>query len=63
VGIVTHGAFIDTLIKALTNQLPGPNLYYHHYNTAITRIDFRREGFLDIRYINGFDHLPPELVT
>jgi 2,3-bisphosphoglycerate-dependent phosphoglycerate mutase len=63
VGIVTHGAFIDTLIKALMNQLPGRNLYYHHYNTAITRIDFNPEGVIDIRYINRFDHLPPELVT
>jgi hypothetical protein len=45
------------------NQLPGSNVYYHHYNTAITRVDFNPKGFLDIRYINRFDHLPPELVT
>ena len=63
VAIISHGGFIDALLKALTDQLPSRQLYYHHYNTAITRIDFRPEGPLDIRYINRFDHLPPDLIS
>jgi len=63
IGMVSHGGFIDVLLKALLNQLPRPNIFYHHYNTAITRIDFRPAGPLDIRYINRVGHLPPELVS
>ncbi|HMR62795.1 MAG TPA: histidine phosphatase family protein [Anaerolineae bacterium] len=63
IALVTHGGFIDALIKALTSQLPGIHLFYHHYNTAITRIDFRPGGEVDIRYLNRFDHLPPELIS
>jgi 2,3-bisphosphoglycerate-dependent phosphoglycerate mutase len=64
VGLVSHGTFIDTLLKALTSNLPGSAFYYNHWNTAITRIDFttdQRE--MRIRYINRVDHLPTELVT
>lgn len=63
IAIVSHGGFIDALLKALTSQLPGPHLFYHHYNTGITRVDFREDGRVDIRHINRFDHLPPELIS
>lgn len=61
--IVSHGGFIDALLKALLNQLPGSQVIFHHYNTAITRLDFRSDGRLDIRYLNRVPHLPPELVS
>ena len=54
---------MDTLLKALFNQLPSHHLWYHHYNTAITRIDFDEEGRLHLRYLNRIDHLPPDLVS
>jgi broad specificity phosphatase PhoE len=63
VAIVSHGDFIDLLIKALLNQLPSRRVYYHHYNTAITRINFNSKGGLDIRYMNRIEHLPADLVT
>lgn len=63
VAIVSHGTFIDALIKALFNQLPGRRLWYAHYNTAITRIDFRPSGRLLVRYINRVDHLTLDQVT
>jgi broad specificity phosphatase PhoE len=63
IAIVSHGGFIDVLIKALTSQLPNRHLFFHHYNTAITRIDFRADGTLDFRYINRFDHLPARLIS
>jgi len=63
IAIVTHGTFIDALIKALFNQLPNRSLYYLHYNTAITRIDFTDKDRLIVRYINRVDHLSPDLIT
>ena len=62
VGMVSHGEFIDALIKALLNQLPGYGVYYHHYNTAITRIDFR-DGDTVLLYVNRVAHLPTTLIT
>ena len=68
--IVAHGGFIDALLKALLNQIPThPNdLFYMHYNTSITRIDFHGDGgYRDdafrVHYINRVDHLPQELRT
>ncbi|MCB0192455.1 MAG: histidine phosphatase family protein [Anaerolineae bacterium] len=63
IAIVTHGGFMDALMKAITNQLPNPSLIYHHYNTSITRVDFRPDGKTDLRYINRFDHLPAEMIS
>lgn len=61
--LVTHGTFIDALIKALFSQLPSRSIFYLHYNTAITRIDFVERERLLVRYINRIAHLPPEKVT
>jgi broad specificity phosphatase PhoE len=63
VALVTHGTFVDALIKALLNLLPGERYYHWHYNTGITRFDFIKNGMLIVRYINRISHLPPELVT
>jgi 2,3-bisphosphoglycerate-dependent phosphoglycerate mutase len=64
VALISHGTFLDSLIKALTNNLPGTAFYYNHWNTAITKIDFTTEfREMRIRYINRVDHLPAELVT
>ncbi|HLU11061.1 MAG TPA: histidine phosphatase family protein [Oceanobacillus sp.] len=64
IAIVSHGTFIDALLKALLNQLPSRQFFFLHYNTAITRIDFSgdRERML-VRYINRTAHLPPDLVS
>lgn len=63
VAIVSHGGFIDALLKAFLNQLPNPGTFFHHYNTAITRVDFHPEGGLSFRYQNRIPHLSPELVS
>ncbi len=63
IALVSHGGFLDALLKALFDQLPGRHLFYHHYNTAVTRLDFREDGRLGLRFINRVDHLPPELVS
>ena len=63
IAIVTHAAFSAKLVKALTNQLPGDDTYYHFRNAAVSRFDFEDSGILHIRYLNRVDHLPPEMIT
>ncbi len=65
IAIVSHGGFIDSLLKALFNQLPYPHIFYHHYNTAITRIDFGPADSVElhVRSLNRFDHLPADMIT
>lgn len=63
IAIITHGAFIDGLLNSLLKVARVHPVYYHHDNTGITLIDFRRGGKLSIRFLNRLDHLPPEMVT
>ena len=63
IAIVSHGNFIVALINALTDKLPSEGLYYWHYNTGMTRIDFAANGWMIVRYVNRCDHLPPQWVT
>ncbi len=63
IAIVTHGTFIDSLLKALTNQLPTRSMFYAHYNTAITQVDFLENNQIVFRYVNRTSHLPHALLT
>jgi broad specificity phosphatase PhoE len=63
IAIMSHGTFVDSLIKALFNQLPERQIFYHHYNTGITRLDFMPNGSLFLRYLNRVQHLPPDLIS
>jgi 2,3-bisphosphoglycerate-dependent phosphoglycerate mutase len=61
--LVGHGMFTNLLLKALLNQLPSAGVYYRHYNTGITRVNIEPDGFVELRYLNRVNHLPPELLT
>jgi 2,3-bisphosphoglycerate-dependent phosphoglycerate mutase len=63
IALVTHGNFISALLNALYNNLPSQNLYFWHYNTAFTRVDFVANGWMIVRYANRIAHLPPAWVT
>jgi 2,3-bisphosphoglycerate-dependent phosphoglycerate mutase len=63
IAIVSHGTFIDSLLKALFNQLPSNQLFYQHYNTAVTRVDFAQDGTLFLRFLNRVRHLPPDMIS
>lgn len=63
VALISHGNFLDALIKAFFEQAPGRRLFYQHYNTAITRLDFMPDGLLMLRYLNRTMHLPPEMFS
>ncbi len=61
--LLSHGTFIDCLLKAFFNQAPQRQLFYFHYNTAITRVDFRPDDTLVLRYLNRTQHLPSDLLS
>lgn len=63
IAIVTHGAFVRQLIKALFNQLPGNDVFYETYNTSISHLDFHDNGVVSLQYLNRIDHLPLEMIT
>lgn len=63
IALVTHGTFAGCLLKAIFNLLPADELRFLLYNTAITRLDFRSDGRIALRYANRVDHLTPELLT
>jgi len=63
IGIVTHGTFMDIVLKAFFGMLPTRVMYHMHYNTAITRLDFMDKDRLLLRYVNRVDHLPAEAIS
>jgi 2,3-bisphosphoglycerate-dependent phosphoglycerate mutase len=63
IALVTHGDFINGLLKALFNQLPGAGIAYRHLNAAITSICLQGDGKLTVAYLNRVDHLPPGLIS
>ncbi len=68
IAAISHGTFMDSLLKALLGRLPGNDFYFNHHNTAITRVDFVRSQTNSnlsvlIRYTNRVDHLTAEFMT
>lgn len=63
IALVTHGTFIDCLLKAFFHQLPAQKHYFNHNNTGITRLDFHDKQHMSIRYINRITHLKPEQIS
>lgn len=67
VAAVSHGTFMDSLLKTIVGRLPGNEFYFNHHNTGITRIDFLpwegRSSVAFIRYVNRIDHLADDELT
>jgi 2,3-bisphosphoglycerate-dependent phosphoglycerate mutase/probable phosphoglycerate mutase len=61
--LISHGTFLDSLLKALLNGLPGSGHFFYHYNTGITRLDLLPDGRLALHYLNRTAHLPDALLT
>jgi 2,3-bisphosphoglycerate-dependent phosphoglycerate mutase len=55
IGVVTHGAFADALLRAAL----GVNgaAFFDHVNTGLTRLRLRESGRLDVLYVNRTPHL------
>jgi 2,3-bisphosphoglycerate-dependent phosphoglycerate mutase/probable phosphoglycerate mutase len=63
IALVTHGTFIDRLLKMLLGQAEDSRFFYLHYNAAITRLDFLDQERILLRYVNRSEHLPAEMVS
>ncbi|HEY3344390.1 MAG TPA: histidine phosphatase family protein [Anaerolineaceae bacterium] len=62
VGVVSHGAFFNYLVAAMTGRRAGEGFWYVVNNTGISRFDFASDYVL-VTYLNRTDHLPGELLT
>jgi 2,3-bisphosphoglycerate-dependent phosphoglycerate mutase len=62
VAIVSHGAFFNYLLAAITGRTAGEGLWYAMNNAAITRFDFFGEYTL-VAYLNRTDHLLGEMLS
>ncbi len=64
IALVTHGAFMSTVLQWLLNGKNVPSLFYAHYNTAISRVDFNDPiggpDAIRLHYLNRMDHLAPQ---
>lgn len=63
IAIVTHGGFGAYLLRALVAAPMDAQVFFHHDNTGVTRVRFRSDGRVSIRYQNRVDHLPADMVT
>jgi 2,3-bisphosphoglycerate-dependent phosphoglycerate mutase len=63
VAIVSHGDFIDLLLRAIFGQSPQTPMYYYHHNTAISRLAFESHGHVEVSYLNRIEHLPLDLIS
>ena len=63
IAMVTHGTFLDRLLKALLGIPFDSPFFFVQYNTGITRIDFMDNDFRIVRYVNRVQHLPAADVT
>jgi broad specificity phosphatase PhoE len=63
IALITHGGFSSFLLRALLNVSAEASIFFHHDNTAITRVRFRDNGQISLRYLNRVTHLPPDMVT
>jgi broad specificity phosphatase PhoE len=58
IALVSHGNFLDALLKALLHGRDTHETYYLHYNTGLTLVDFYRSR-ATLWFHNRVEHLPP----
>lgn len=61
--LVTHAGFASALMRALLHPVGGLQVFFHHYNTAITRIDVAGDAHVAVRYANRIHHLATEMLS
>ena len=62
VAVVSHGAFYNTLLRAILKVGDEGNCWFILNNTGISRFDFRNRR-VELVYLNRLDHLPPDLIS
>ncbi|NLE46587.1 MAG: histidine phosphatase family protein [Chloroflexi bacterium] len=61
--LISHGDFSNALLRVLLRQPWDNGSYHYHSNTGISRIDFRTDGYLVVRYLNRVPHLTAGLLS
>jgi 2,3-bisphosphoglycerate-dependent phosphoglycerate mutase len=68
IALVSHGLFMDGLMKAIMRQTPTPpaELFYLFHNTSVTRVEFHEVMFgfderIRLHYLNRLQHLPVDM--
>lgn len=62
VAVVSHGAFYNSLLRAILTMPDESNCWFILNNAAISRLDFYQDR-IELVYLNRLDHLPPDLIT
>ncbi len=67
IALVSHGGFLDLLIRTLLGQALPPEdgypMIYLHHNTGISLITLEASGPGRLHFLNRLDHLPADLQT
>lgn len=63
IALISHGDFMDSLLKVLLKEPLDDGIYHFHCNTGISRIDFGSGGERIVRYLNRVPHLSADLVS
>lgn len=63
IALVSHGTFIDRLLKAFFVPADDRQHFYFLNNTSVTRLDFSNKGSLVLRFTNRINHLPADMIT
>jgi 2,3-bisphosphoglycerate-dependent phosphoglycerate mutase len=62
IAVISHGAFMSMLLKTLLGRLPHDAFSFPHFNTAISKLDFRSDGRIVVVYTNRIHFMPLELL-
>ncbi|GAB4573069.1 MAG: histidine phosphatase family protein [Anaerolineae bacterium] len=67
VALVSHGAFLDRLIRMLIGHAPTSMEDYHlayvHHNTGLSRINLTERWGIHIHWLNRVEHLPEGMLS
>ena len=62
VAVVSHGAFYNTLLRAMLKSPDAGHCWFSLNNAALSRFDFC-EDRIELVYLNRLDYLPPDWIT
>ena len=60
--IVSRARFLESLLKAIQDRVPGHRTWYHQSNTAMSCISLQDHS-VEIRYINWLSYLPSSRIS
>ena len=63
IALITHGAFMNALLKELLGTATSEFIRFRHHNTGITRINLSNDGRLELWSLNQVYHLSNDLIS